>query len=165
MNADLRKTLDELGPGYRALVMRMTAAFDHPADVAVGGILPRPFAWRRVALVAATLAVCLGGVWALVFGPKGESAAPVRRSAYVLAYSRDAATVEAIVSSQRADGSWDNDFLTRQNAAALRMAAGTASRIAYRRAVRYLRSKGLAPLSDDELRVRSLAAARRFTKG
>ena len=75
-----------------------------------------------------------------------------------------AATVAAIVRTQHADGSWDNDFLTRQNAAALRAASGDAPRIAYRRAVRYLRAKGLTPLSDAELRARGDRAARRFAR-
>ena len=99
---------------------------------------------------------------ATAFTSPAEPAVDAPRSAYVLAYSPDAATVAVIVRTQHADGSWDNDFLTRQNAAALRSASGDAPRIAYRRAVRYLRAKGLAPLSDAELRARGDRAARRL---
>ena len=42
-----------------------------------------------------------------------------------------------------------------QNAAALRKAGDAASQIAYKRAVRYLRTKGLDPISDLELEQRS----------
>ena len=42
-----------------------------------------------------------------------------------------------------------------QNAAALRKANDEASQIAYKRAVRYLRTKGLGPISDAELQERS----------
>ena len=141
MNADLERTLEELGPGCRAVVDRMVGAFDGAAAPA-DRVVPRRIAfWRRPALLVRPAA-------------PAEPAVDAARSAYVLAYSPDAATVAAIVRTQHADGSWDNDFLTRQNAAALRAASGDAPRIAYRRAVRYLRAKGLAPLSDAELRAR-----------
>lgn len=160
MNADLEKTLAELGPGYRAVVDRMVGAFDG-ADAPAARVMPRRAAfWRHPALLAAACGACLLGAAALFVRPDAPTE-PVNaaRSAYVLAYSPDAATVAAIVRTQRADGSWDNDFLTRQNAAALRSASGDATRIAYRRAVRYLRAKGLAPLSDAELRARGDRAA------
>ncbi|MBQ6137808.1 MAG: hypothetical protein IJI73_10615, partial [Kiritimatiellae bacterium] len=70
----------------------------------------------------------------------------------------------AILASQRADGSWTNDFITRQNAAALRRGESAAAKVAYRRAVRYLRSRGLSPLSDEELRDRGESAARVLAK-
>ena len=164
MNADLAETLAELGPGYRAIVDRMKGAFGDADGSAVRvGTWSAAF-WRRAALVAASLLLCLGGAWLLA--PRRAPAAPdaSARSAYVLAYSRDAATLDRLVRTQLADGSWGNDFLTRQNAAALRAASGEAPRIAYRRAVRYLRTRGLAPLSDDELRARGDFAARRLAR-
>ena len=168
MNADLERTLEELGPGCRAVVDRMVGAFDGAAAPADRVVPRRRAFWRRPALLAAACGACLLGAAALFL--RGGGAAPAEpavdapRSAYVLAYSPDAATVAVIVRTQHADGSWDNDFLTRQNAAALRAASGDAPRIAYRRAVRYLRAKGLAPLSDAELRARGDRAARRFAR-
>ena len=166
MNADLERTLEELGPGCRAVVDRMVGAFDGAAAPA-DRVVPRRIAfWRRPALLAAACGACLLGAAALFVRPAApaEPAVDAARSAYVLAYSPDAAMVAVIVRTQHADGSWDNDFLTRQNAAALRAASGDAPRIAYRRAVRYLRAKGLAPLSDAELRARGDRAARRFAR-
>ena len=74
---------------------------------------------------------------------------------YTVAYASDEFALRAILDSQRSDGSWSNDYLTMQNAAALRRAHDEASQIAYKRAVRYLRTKGLGPISDAELRERS----------
>ena len=79
---------------------------------------------------------------------------------YTIAYAPTDEALEAIVASQRADGSWSNDFITRQNAAALRASCDERMRIAYCRAVRYLRSRGLSPLTDDELKVRGKYAAK-----
>ena len=47
-----------------------------------------------------------------------------------------------------------------QNAAALRASEDARMKIAYRRAVRYLRSKGLNPLTDEELKLRGEYAAK-----
>lgn len=162
MNADLDETLAELGPEYRAVVSRMTSAFDDAPQVRRGTRLP--FLGRRAALLAAMLLVCLAGAW-LFPRAAAPAAATVPRSPYVLAYSPDAANLAALVRTQHADGSWDNDFLTRQNAAALRAASADEARIAYRRAVRYLRAKGLSPLSEAELRARGALAARLPVRG
>ena len=159
MNADLAETLAELGPEYRAVVSRMTEAFAEQPPA------PPRLAWRRPALLAASLLVCLGGAWLLLREAAPAPALQAAQSAYVLAYSPNAETVRTIVRTQQADGSWANDFITRQNAAALRLATDEASRIAYRRAVRYLRAKGLTPLSDTELRARGDYAARQLAQG
>ena len=52
-----------------------------------------------------------------------------------------AADIVEIIRTQRPDGSWGNDFLTVQNALALERHGETG--VPYRRAKRYLRSKGL----------------------
>ena len=184
MNADLEETLKELGEGYRPVVDRLRAAREvepaRGADTCPPRILPCR-AWRRKALIAASLAVIVGMAGVLfnlrVTTPRGTladaeradaaetaasfpratAASPVR-TLYELALSEDASALQEIIRTQAADGSWANDFLTRQNAAVLREADATS--VAYRKAVRYLRTKGLVPLSGDELRDLALRAKR-----
>ncbi len=147
MNADLEDTLRELGPGYREMVARMRRLGDRPPSAA---------AWRKTAYAAAAAAALAIGVAAVFVGAQSggeDGSARLRRPAmYLLAYGGADAARE-LVGSQNADGSWANDFLTRQNAAALRGVDGAS--VAYRKALRYLRSKGLAPLTDEELRRRA----------
>lgn len=141
MNRDLQATLKELGPDYRRLVREMKAPFeDRPAAHA----RPR---WKIGYLAAAILAAVFGlTVW--------FRSAPAPRTApriYTIAYAATPDALRTIVASQQADGSWENDFLTRQNAAALQNATIPDQRIAYLKAVRYLRRKGLAPFTESEL--------------
>lgn len=51
--------------------------------------------------------------------------------------------IPEMIATQRSDGSWKNDFLTRRNAAALKDCASPAAQIAYKKAVRNLRSRGI----------------------
>ena len=51
-------------------------------------------------------------------------------------------SVDEMLATQNPDGSWQNDFLTRRNAAALR--GIPAARVSYKKAVRYLNAKGLS---------------------
>ena len=165
MNADLEKTVGELGPGYRDVVARLRAAREvEPEKAPVlgrAGAAPwcaarSPFSY----LVAASLVAALALAVLYVMPRGGGAAAEVPLTVYTVAYAPTEEALEAIVASQRADGSWSNDFLTRQNAAALRASGEDRMRVAYRRAVRYLRSKGLAPLTDEELRQRGEYAAK-----
>lgn len=161
MNADLEATLDELGPGCRAVVRRLRAA----ATVEPRAERPRGQApWRRGPalwwpragyLVAASLFAAIA--LSIFLQPTRPAAIPAAARVYTVAYAPDEAALKELVASQRADGSWDNDFLTRQNAAALRGVA--VARVPYRKAVRYLKAKGLAPLTDAELRARGAFAA------
>ena len=48
-----------------------------------------------------------------------------------------------MIATQRSDGSWQNDFLTRRNAAALKDCTTPAAQIAYKKAMRNLRSRGI----------------------
>jgi hypothetical protein len=165
MNADLEKTVGELGPGYRDVVARLRAAREvEPEKAPVlgrAGAAPwcaarSPFSYLAAASLVAALALAV-----LYVMPRGGSAAAeVPLTVYTVAYAPTEEALEAIVASQRADGSWSNDFLTRQNAAALRASDEDRMRVAYRRAVRYLRSKGLSPLTDEELRQRGEYAAK-----
>lgn len=168
MNADLEKTVGELGPGYRDVVARLRAAREvEPGKAPVtgrAGAAPwcaarSPFSYLAAASLVAALALAV-----LYVMPRGGStAAEVPLTVYTVAYAPTEEALEAIVASQRADGSWSNDFLTRQNAAALRASDEDRMRVAYRRAVRYLRSKGLSPLTDEELRQRGEYAAKTLT--
>ena len=162
MNADLENTLDELGPAYRDVVARLRAARD------VEPCTRRPattFLWRVGYVAAASVAVALG-ISVLMRGaanaPRAQFPSP---TAYTVAYVSTDEALEAIVTTQRADGSWNNDFLTQQNAAALRASDDERMRVAYRRAVRYLRTRGLSPLTDAELKARGAFAARTLANG
>lgn len=158
MNRDLEDTLAELGGGYRALVDTMRAA----PEVEPSRSEPL-FPLRRcgrVWLTAAAVSFLLLGACVLLIDREVE-APSAAIAVYTAAYTASEQVMETIVASQRPDGSWSNDFLTRQNAAALRRSDDTRMRIAYRRAVRYLRSKGLAPLTDSELEERRRFAAAR----
>ena len=173
MNADLEATLNELGPACRAVVGRLRAAatvaprthvrtLPHGGVAAVRrdgrGVAPRRRAvWlpRAGYLAAASLFAAIA--LSIFLQPSAPAAIPASARVYTIAYAPTEAALREIVASQRADGSWGSDFLTRQNAAALRGVA--AVRVPYLRAVRYLKSRGLDPLTDAELRARGDFAA------
>ncbi len=144
MNKDLQATLAELGPEYHRLVEEMKAPFE-PEKVSVWRL---PL-WKVGFLAAAVLVIVLG--MAVVFTPSVANRKGAAPRIYTIAYASTEEALKTIVAAQRADGSWENDFLTRQNAAALERAEDPDSRVAYLRAVRYLRKKGLAPLTVTEL--------------
>ena len=161
MNGDLESTINELGPEYRAVVARLRSACEvEPSGTRVSSF-PRTEWWRRIGyLVAASLLVALGLSIFMQDAANAPREPYAGAKVYTVAYAPTEEALEVIVASQRADGSWSNDFITRQNAAALRASEDARMRIAYRRAVRYLRSKGLAPLTDEELKLRGEYAAR-----
>ena len=51
--------------------------------------------------------------------------------------------ISEMIATQNPDGSWKNDFLTRRNAAALKACGDPAARIAYKKAARNLRLRGI----------------------
>ena len=162
MNADLEKTVEELGPAYRDVVARLRASREvEPTRIGLKALAPgrasrSPVSYLAAASLAAALALAV-----LYVAPRGgDAAAEVPLTIYTVAYAPTEEALELILASQRADGSWSNDFLTRQNAAALRASGDERMRVAYRRAVRYLRTKGLAPLTDAELKARGEYAAK-----
>jgi len=118
--------------------------------------------WSAAYLVAASLLVFLG--LGVLFREPTVRGTSDSRMVYTVAYAPDETALASILASQRPDGSWDNDFITRQNAAALRNAPDANMHIAYKKAVRYLKSRGLRPLSDDELKARGDEAARVLAK-
>ena len=161
MNGDLESTLKELGPEYRDVVARLRSAREVEPSGTRAFSLPRTEWWRRAGyLAAASLAVALGLSIFMQDAANAPREPYAGAKVYTVAYAPTEEALEVIVASQRADGSWSNDFITRQNAAALRASDDARMKIAYRRAVRYLRSKGLSPLTDDELRVRGEYAAK-----
>ena len=161
MNGDLESTLNELGPECRDVVARLRSAREAEPSGTRAFSLPRTEWWRRAGyLAAASLAVALGLSIFMQDAANAPREPYAGAKVYTVAYAPTEEALEVIVASQRADGSWANDFITRQNAAALRASDDARMKIAYRRAVRYLRSKGLSPLTDDELKVRGEYAAK-----
>lgn len=152
MTRDLEETLNDLGSGYREVVDRLTNAYEPLAGVSLA---PRRD-WRARAvrrsvgyLLAASLLVFVGlGVY---FRARPRSVAAgepsrvytVRASTaeneYRLAIVRDDAAVQEMVRTQRPDGGWGNDFLTRQNCEALRNHPSPEAQIAFKKARRHLR--------------------------
>ena len=155
MTKDLEETLAEMGPAYRAVVDRLVAS-EQAAPSAVGridGFENRRWGWGRAAYVrvAASLLVCAGlvGVFLATSARRAPADAPkvytihvaTAARAYRLAQIRDDAAVQEMIRTQRPDGSWKNDFLTRQNAAALMHCKGEAAQVAFRKAIRHLRAR------------------------
>ena len=174
MTKDLEDTLNELGPEYRSVVDRLLSM----PSVSITNHEPRttnheprttnhePRTTNHYLLAASLLLVVSLAIWNftsttlhssffIFHSSPSPSSAP---AVYTVAYASDEYALKAILASQQSDGSWSNDYLTMQNAAALRKANDEASQIAYKRAVRYLRTKGLGPLSDDEFQRRSARA-------
>ncbi len=168
MTKDLEQTLNELGPEFTPFARRVKAAYEPMERVNFAALAaPHPgraTGWSVGYLVAASLLIFLGlGIYFQArptYISKSSS-----RIIYTVAYAPTEDALASIVSSQRSDGSWENDFLTQQNAAALRSATGQDERIAYKKAVRYLRTRGLKPLTDEELRDRGNSAAQILAQG
>lgn len=161
MNADLEETLNELGPAYRDMVAGLRKPFEEEGRESVAAFVRRP-SWRspHCWLVAASVAVAFIAAAAL-FNAKAPVAENPRlaEGVYTIAYEPSPAAVDEMVRTQSPDGSWKNDYITRQNAAALKDVAQ--ARVAYLKAVRYLRSRGLSPLTEGELRERAMLARSR----
>lgn len=139
MTEDLADTLRELGPGYREVANRLFAARKTP------GRIRRAFApTGRRWLAAASLAAAAG--FAALFAPApsgGRAPNGAFGREYRLALVADEASIDEIIRTQNADGSWKNDFLTKRNATALRSCATADARIAYKKAMRNLRLRGV----------------------
>lgn len=151
MTKDLEETLAMLDPGCRDVVARLVAG-RHPETSTDDGLESRfgNHARRKNAalLAAASIALVLGWFSLRTVLDNGTQCldSPPRR--YTLAYAKS--HLGEIISQQNADGGWGSDFLTRQNAAALALAGDSAGRLAYKKAMRHLRLKGLRPLSKGE---------------
>lgn len=145
MTKDLKETLLELGPEYASVVNRL-----------IDGKIPnekRAFSFAFLSLnkflVAASIAISLAIATVYVsFKSSQHNILNNVPRAYKLAFIPSART--EIVSTQHEDGGWGSDFITRQNAAVLEGSKIESERIAYRKAVRYLRLKGISPISKCE---------------
>ena len=147
MTKDLEMTLMELGPEYHSVVGRLMS----------GKIVPQLSGCKFYSrtkmftyLIAASFVICLAAASVLLSFQTSHVASTFANAprAYKLAFIPTART--EIVSTQHEDGGWGSDFITRQNAAALEGSEVEAERIAYHKALRYLRLKGITPISKCE---------------
>ena len=133
MNRDLEKQLNEMGPEYRAVVMRLRAAREAQGirDQGIG---------NRGWLVAASILAILG-LSAILIQSNDRTTEQSNSSPFGAREYR--ASVSEMIATQNPDGSWKNDFLTRRNAAALKVCGDPAAQIAYKKAMRNLRTRGV----------------------
>ena len=153
MTEDFKETLDELGPEYIKVVKKLKKISEiEPRNGRF--FVKRSVFFKRIGvLLAASLTLVIAMTFYFVksnWDKKGIAEIGIGASKpYFLAFNlTDERSIEEIKRTQKPDGSWNNDLLTRQNATALMKV--DKSSLAYRKAMRYLRSKGLSPLSDSE---------------
>lgn len=153
MTEDFKETLDELGPEYIQVVDKLKKLGEiEPRNGRF--LVKRSVFFKRIGvLLAASLTLVIAMTFYFVksnWDKKGIAEIDISASKpYFLAFNlTDERSIEEIKRTQKPDGSWHNDLLTRQNATALMKV--DKSSLAYRKAMRYLRSKGLSPLSDSE---------------
>ena len=144
MNRDLDEQLNEMGPEYRAVVARLRAsgrAEDFRRETRDGrrGFMSEVFRLKSY-LTAASLLVLLG-LGVVFLGRKDMRRETGDAAGYGAREYR--ASVAEMIATQNPDGSWKNDFLTRRNAAALKVCGSPAAQVAYKKAVRNLRSRGV----------------------
>ena len=129
MSRDLEEQLDEMGPEYWTVVARLRMAQSAGTRDEGRGMK----GW----LVAVSLLLMVGfGVFFLRPKAAHPSSLVPHPSEYTMGISE-------MIATQNPDGSWKNDFLTRRNAAALKACGDPAARIAYKKAARNLRLRGI----------------------
>ena len=143
MNRDLEEQLDEMGPEYRAVVMRLRGAREaefgqRTMDSRQRPLspVPCPLSW----LAAASILVVLG-LSAIFIQSNNRAIEQSSNSPFGAREYR--ASVTEMIATQNPDGSWKNDFLTRRNAAALKGSCDPVARVAYKKAMRNLRTRGI----------------------
>ena len=143
MNRDLEEQLNELGPDYRAVVARLKSAGETAWPIMAKET--RGSSGTRGWLIAASVTLVVGLGVALGLSCPGyrfchaRLASPCAR----LAPREYRASVDEMIATQNADGSWQNDFLTRRNADALKSCGDPAAQVAYKKALRNLRAHGV----------------------
>ena len=139
MNRDLEETLNELGPDYCAVVARLRAGREAASGFRSSG--DSRSSSRAAYLVAASLLVLIG---LTVVQPSQSQSQTTNHKPQTPSCPREyRATVAEMIATQNPDGSWQNDFLTRRNAAALKDSDNLAAQIAYKKAMRNLRARGV----------------------
>ena len=139
MNRDLEETLNELGPDYRAVVARLRAGREAASGSRSSG--DSRSSRRAAYLVAASLLVLIG--LTVVHLSQSQSQTTNHKPQTPSCPREYRATVAEMIATQNPDGSWQNDFLTRRNAAALKVCGDPAAQIAYKKAMRNLRARGV----------------------
>ena len=139
MNRDLEETLNELGPDYRAVVARLRAGREAASGSRSSG--DSRSSSRAAYLVAASLLVLIG--LTVVHLSQSQSQTTNLKPQTPSCPREYRATVAEMIATQNPDGSWQNDFLTRRNAAALKVCGDPAAQIAYKKAMRNLRARGV----------------------
>ena len=144
MSRDLEETLAGMGPEYRAVVARLRGAREaadfrrDTFDAGRRGFVSEVFRLKSY-LTAASLLVIFGlGVFFATSQPRNLATSQPVYGAHE--YQMD---VLEMIATQNPDGSWKNDFLTRRNAAALKVCGDPAAQVAYKKAVRNLRVRGI----------------------
>ena len=148
MTKDLEETLAGMGPAYRALVDRLVAGAEaepRPGRPTLAFPSRSRVFGRQPLLAAASLLILLGLGFVFLGRDERPGAAQTFGAAheYCLAETPDGEAVAEMIRTQNADGSWRNDFLTRRNAAALSHSSLAEARVAYKKAMRNLRVRGL----------------------
>ena len=151
MNRDLEEQLNEMGPEYRAVVARLRKAkVGEDFRQKTGDVRGRETEDGRRSfrskvfrlksyLTAASLLVLMG--LGVVFLERKDFRHETRDLSFGAREYR--ASVDEMIATQNSDGSWQNDFLTRRNAAALKGCGDPAAQIAYKKAMRNLRTRGV----------------------
>ena len=146
MSRDLEEQLGELGPECRAVVARLRAGREAQPGVRVASVSSGSRISRQAYLVAASLlvAAALGVCFTQSNNRTIEQSEQSEQSTTSPSAPREyVMTVSEMLATQNPDGSWKTDFLTRRNAEALRVCTGSDARVAYKKAMRNLRARGL----------------------
>lgn len=141
MNRDLEETLNELGPDYRAVVARLRAGREAASGSRSSS--DSRSSSRAAYLVAASLLVLIGLTVVHLSQSQSQSQTTNLKPQTPSCPREYRATVAEMIATQNPDGSWQNDFLTRRNAAALKVCGDPAAQIAYKKAMRNLRARGV----------------------
>ena len=136
MSRDLDEQLDEMGPEYRAVVARLRAAREAAQGIRDQGSGIR--GW----LIAASL-ILFVGLGVFFQSSRTSQTSRTSHTSCIRVPREYRASVPEMIATQNPDGSWKNDFLTRRNAAALRASSDPAAQIAYKKAIRNLRTRGV----------------------
>ena len=136
MNRDLEEQVNEMGPAYRAVVARLKGAATAGREMATGET--RVTRGTRGWLIAASLLIAI----ALAVPCLSRLSRPSCPSSF-LPPREYRASVDEMIATQNPDGSWKNDFLTRRNAETLKLCGDPAAQVAYKKAMRNLRVRGV----------------------